>query len=76
MSKLFQTSRSNVVEHIRNIYNEGELNENSTCRKFRQVRVEDSREVTRNIPYYNLERGRKDYLDTIKSIDSKIDKNG
>ena len=40
MAELFQTSRTNVVDHIRNIYEEGELDEDSTCRKFRQVRVE------------------------------------
>ena len=35
MADLFQTSRTNVVEHIKHIYGEGELNENSTCQKFR-----------------------------------------
>ena len=55
MSELFQTSRSNVVEHIKHIYEEGELEEGSTCRKFRQVRKEGNREVTREIPYYNLD---------------------
>lgn len=35
MAELFQSSRTNVVEHIRHIYEEGELEENSTCRKFR-----------------------------------------
>lgn len=40
MAELFQTSRSNIVEHIRNIYEEGELDEESTCREFRQVRLE------------------------------------
>ena len=35
--ELYHTSRTNVVEHIRNIYNEGELEENQTCRNFRQV---------------------------------------
>lgn len=55
MSELFQTSRTNVVEHIKHIYEEGELDEISTCRKFRQVRKEGNREVTRQIPYYNLD---------------------
>ena len=32
MAELFQTSRTNVVEHIGNIYSEGELDQNSTCR--------------------------------------------
>ncbi len=55
MADLYQTSRSNVVEHIRHIYEEGELDESSTCRKFRQVRTEGSRQVSREIPYYNLD---------------------
>lgn len=55
MADLFQSSRTNIVEHIQHIYEEGELDEASTCRKFRQVRTEGSRQVTREIPYYNLD---------------------
>lgn len=55
MAELFQTSRTNVVEHIKHIYEEGELDEISTCRNFRQVRKEGNREVTRQIPHYNLD---------------------
>lgn len=55
MSELFQTSRTNVVEHIKHIYEEGELDEISTCRNFRQVRKEGNREVTRQMPHYNLD---------------------
>ena len=55
MAELFQTSRTNVVDHIKNIYEEGELDDNSTCRKFRQVRMEGSRQVTRELPFYNLD---------------------
>ena len=55
MSELFQTSRTNVVEHIKHIFAEGELDEFSTCRNFRQVRQEGTRQVTREIPYYNLD---------------------
>ena len=55
MAELFQTSRTNVVEHIKHIYDEGELDEISTCRKFRQVRKEGKREVAREIPFYNLD---------------------
>lgn len=55
MSELFQTSRTNVVEHIKHIYEEGELDEISTCRNFRQVRKEGNREVTRQILHYNLD---------------------
>lgn len=55
MSELYQTSRTNVVEHIKHIYEEGELEEEATCRKFRQVRQEGGREVNREMPYYNLD---------------------
>ena len=55
MAELYQTSRTNVVEHIRHIYEEGELTEDSTCRKFRQVQSEGKREVSREIPFYNLD---------------------
>ena len=54
MAELFHTSRSNIVEHIGHIYEEGELDEVSTCRKFRQVRMEGNRQVTRELPFYNL----------------------
>ena len=55
MAELYQSSRSNVVEHIKYIYEEGELDEESTCRNFRQVRQEGNRQVTREIPFYNLD---------------------
>ncbi|MBS5963969.1 MAG: virulence RhuM family protein, partial [Varibaculum cambriense] len=55
MAELFQSSRSNVVEHIGNIYAEGELDEEATCREFRQVRLEGSRKVARTLPHYNLD---------------------
>ena len=55
MAELYQTSRTNVVEHIKHIYDENELDEQSTCRNFRQVRQEGNREVTRNIPFYSLD---------------------
>ncbi len=55
MADLFQTSRTNIVEHIKHIYAEDELDEVSTCRKFRQVRTEGNRKVFREIPYYNLD---------------------
>jgi hypothetical protein len=40
MAELFKSSRTNIVEHIQHIYDEEELDEISTCRKFRQVRQE------------------------------------
>src|SRR5690606_8986695 len=55
MALLFGKGRSTVTEHILNIYEEGELEQISTCRKFRQVRNEGSRTVEREIEHYNLD---------------------
>ncbi|MBE6305955.1 MAG: cell filamentation protein Fic [Bacteroidales bacterium] len=55
MAELFQTSRTNVVEHIKHIYEDRELKEPATCRKFRQVQTEGTRQVSREIPFYNLD---------------------
>lgn len=55
MAELFSTSRTNVIEHINNIYLEEELDRNSTCQNFRQVRKEGNRSVSREIPFYNLD---------------------
>ncbi len=55
MAELYQTSRTNIVEHIKHIFEEGELTEGATCRKFRQVQTEGSRNVEREIPSYNLD---------------------
>ena len=55
MAMLFGKGRSTITEHIGNVYEEGELEQNSTSRKFRQVRKEGAREVEREIDYYNLD---------------------
>ena len=55
LSELFQTDRTSILRHIRNIYTTEELEENSTCAFFAQVREEGHRTVTRSIPYYNLD---------------------
>lgn len=55
MSELFQTDRTVISRHIRNIYKDGELEEISTCAKNAHVRMEGNRMVTRSIPYYNLD---------------------
>ena len=55
MALLFQTSRTNIVEHIKHIYEEGELEQLSTCRNFRQVQTEGNRKVEREILFYNLD---------------------
>jgi hypothetical protein len=55
MAALFGKVRSTITEHIANVFEAGELEQNRTCRKFRQVRQEGSREVEREIDYYNLD---------------------
>jgi len=55
MATLFGKGRSTVAEHIANVFEERELEQIRTCRKFRQVRKEGSREVERDIDHYNLD---------------------
>jgi hypothetical protein len=55
MASLFGKGRSTITEHIRNVFEEGELEQDRTCRKFRQVRQEGERSVEREIEYYNLD---------------------
>lgn len=55
MAVLFDKNVMTINEHIKNIYNEGELTENSTIRKFLIVQKEGSREVSREVLSYNLD---------------------
>lgn len=55
ISDLFEKDRTTIQRHIKNIYKEGELEQDSTCAFFAQVQKEGSRNVTRQIPYYNLD---------------------
>ena len=55
MAVLFDTSTDNVGLHLKNIYKENELNENSTTEDYSVVRSEGSREVCRNVKHYNLD---------------------
>ena len=55
MTQLYQVAKSSISEHIRNIYQDGELEEAATVRKFRTVQTEGNREVTRERDHYNLD---------------------
>lgn len=55
LCELYQSSKANVSEHIKNIFEEGELEEGSTVRKFRTVQTEGDRSVSRKLTYYNLD---------------------
>lgn len=55
LSELFDTSSDNVSLHLKNIYNEKELDENATAEDFSVVRQEGHRKVKRTIKHYNLD---------------------
>ena len=53
--EIYQTSKSNVSEHIKHIFEDGELVKEATVRKFRTVQIEGSRKVEREVDHYNLD---------------------
>ena len=53
--KLFDSSKANISEHISHIFDDEKLDKNSTVQKFRTVRKEGSRNVSRELEYYNLD---------------------
>lgn len=55
MAELFDVDVRTISEHLRNIYDSGELMAEATIRNFRIVRTEGSRQVTRGIDHYNLD---------------------
>ena len=55
IAELFDVQRPAIVKHINNIYNEQELDKNSTCSILEQVQKEGNRNVTRKREYYNLD---------------------
>lgn len=52
---LYGSSKANVSEHIKHIFEEGELTKEATVRKFRTVQTEGNRSVEREVEYYNLD---------------------
>jgi hypothetical protein len=55
MAELFQRNVPTINEHIKNVYDEGELEEGATIRKFRIVQAEGKRRVAREVDFYNLD---------------------
>ena len=55
MAELFQTTPQNITQHVRAVYEEGELGEEATCKDYLQVRPEGGRQVQRALKYYNLD---------------------
>ena len=54
MTELFQRNKSTISRHIKNVFSEGELQQESTVAKFATVQMEGARHVSRDIEYYNL----------------------
>jgi len=55
MAELFQTTPQNITLHLKNIFEEDELQEDATCKDFLQVQTEGSRKVRRKQKFYNLD---------------------
>lgn len=55
LAQVFQTTRQNIGQHIKNIYEEKELDPSATIKKFFIVQTEGDREVSRNIEHYSLD---------------------
>ena len=55
LAELFDTSTQNITTHLKNIYEDAELQENATCKEILQVQIEGKREVSRNTKFYNLD---------------------
>ena len=55
LADIYQTSKSNVSEHIKHIFEDGELVREATVRKFRTVQIEGTRNVEREVEHYNLD---------------------
>ena len=55
ISNLFEKDKSVISRHIKNIYNEGELDRKSTVAKFATVQIESKREVVRTLDFFNLD---------------------
>jgi len=59
MAELFQTTKQNISLHIKNIFEEGELDEISTVKEYLTVQTEGKRMVQRNLEYYNSDFDRE-----------------
>lgn len=64
IAELFGVVKSTISEHLTNIFETNELDKNATVRKFRTVQSEGTREVSRDLEYYNL--------DTIISVGYRV----
>jgi hypothetical protein len=69
MAELFERDKSTISRHIKNVYDEGELEQSATVAKFATVQTEGARQVERQIEYYNL-----DVIISVKQAMEKAEK--
>src|SRR3990167_9677894 len=55
LAELFQTTKNNISLHVKNIFEEGELNQSATVKKSLTVQIEGLRKINRELEYYNLD---------------------
>lgn len=55
IAELYQVSKSSISEHVKHIFEDGELTAEATVRNFRTVQTEGNREVVRDLTYYNFD---------------------
>lgn len=55
IAELYQTKPQSITQHIKNIYTDGELEENRTCKNYLQVQTEGTRQIQRNTKHYSFE---------------------
>ena len=63
IAQMYNTTPQNITMHIKNIYEDGELVEEATCKEFLQVQTEGTRQVKRNKKHYNFYI--EDYFDEL-----------
>jgi hypothetical protein len=71
MAELFQTTSQNITIHLKNIFEEGELDEKATCKDFLQVQIEGSREYKKFKQIRQKAIKENDFERAIKKIDNK-----
>lgn len=55
MAELYQVTPQNITTHIKHIYEDGELEQEPTCKSYLQVQIEGTRQIRRDIKFYNLD---------------------
>lgn len=76
MAELFQRNKSTISRHIKNVFEEGELNADSTVAFFATVQKEGKRKVERDIAFYNLDTVEIHFLEQFEREQKKLTDKG